>query len=118
MARRPQELSTQYRAPVFIDEDTSTVSKVGLALNTPYGYREHPGNILHTVDEGDTWSYLAFKYYKDLGESYPGYSAARLYRFVAMFQPVPAVDPTILLQPGLTVVIPSVSLLTAEVLGG
>ena len=114
----PKEYSWNYRAPTFIDDDTSDDAKVGTGLTTPYSYRPHPENTLHTVIAGDTWASLAFRYYPYVGVSYPNYSPARLYRFLAMFQPTPAIDPFIMLRPGTVVVIPSTTLLSTEILGG
>ena len=112
------EVSKNYRAPLFIDITTTVDAKTGLGLNVPFSYREHPENRLYTVREGDTWSTIAFKAYGNISASVPDYSPARLYWVIANFQPIPSLDPFVVLRPGLVLVIPGRGLLTSEILGG
>ena len=78
----------------------------------PYGYRPHPDNRVHTVVEGDTLFDLAGRYFAPL-ERACGY-----WWVIADFQPLSQTihDPTLLLDPGRQIFIPSVRVLTDVIL--
>ena len=78
----------------------------------PYRYRPHGDNRLHLVVGGDTLWGLAGSYFAPLPRAC-GYWWA-----IADFQPDPIVDPTIVLEPGRRLVIPSVRVLTDVILAG
>ncbi len=83
-----------------------------LTEREPYRYRPHPDNRIHTVVEGDTLFSLAGRYFAPL-ERACGY-----WWVIADFQPGPneIVDPTLLLEPGVQISIPSIRVLTDNVL--
>lgn len=71
---------------------------------TPFRYQERDDNIPHPVQSGDTLGSLAGHYFK----GYP--RAAGLWWVIAWYQPDPIHDPTITLEPGRTLIIPSLQL--------
>ena len=77
----------------------------------PYRFRAHADNRVHVAVQGDTFWALAGRYFAPLPRAC-GYWWA-----VADFQPDPVVDPTLLLDPGRRVFIPSLRVLTDVVLG-
>jgi hypothetical protein len=77
----------------------------------PYGYHDHPDNRVHVVMQGDTLFHLAGRYFAPLPRAC-GYWWA-----IADFQPdSPILDPTLELQPGSRIWIPSTRVLTDVVL--
>jgi len=78
----------------------------------PYGFSPHADNRLHTVVEGDSLFVLAGRYFAPLPRAC-GYWWA-----IADYQPVPIVDPTLQLDVGASVVIPSLRVLTDIILAG
>jgi hypothetical protein len=81
-----------------------------LTEREPYGFREHTDNRGHTVVEGDTLWGLAGRYFSPLPR------ACGFWWAIADFQPDPVVDPTLLLEPGRRLFIPSLRVLTDVVL--
>jgi len=75
----------------------------------PFPYRNEPDNSYHTVRDGDTLWGLAHLYFKGMRRP------AGLWWVIAEFQPTPIIDPTIRLQAGETIIIPSQRLVKTEV---
>lgn len=75
-----------------------------------YGYRELNDNRQHTVVEGDTLFNLAGRYFDAMPR------AAGFFWVIADFQPDPIHDPTLRLEPGTVLVIPSLRTLQEEIL--
>ncbi len=69
----------------------------------PLTFRDLADNRTHTVVQGDTLWLLAGRYFA------PVPRAAGWFWALAEFQPVPIVDPTLALEPGTVLVIPSIS---------
>ncbi len=90
-----------------LDEDGRRL----LTEREPYRYRDLPDNREHRVVEGDTLWGLAGLYFAPLPR------ACGFWWAIADFQPDPLVDPTLDLEPGRRVVIPSTRLLTDVILG-
>lgn len=67
----------------------------------PFRYEAETDNRYHQVRDGDTLWGLAHVYFA----GFP--SACNLWWVIAEFQPTPIVDPTLRLQPGEVLVIPS-----------
>lgn len=91
----------------YIDVDGATA----LTPREPFRFRDLADNRVHTVFEGDTLWTIAGTYFADLARP-SGYWWA-----IADFQPQPIVDPTIALEPGTEIVIPSSRVLLTSILG-
>lgn len=75
----------------------------------PFRYRAEPDNRIHIANEGDTWWGLA-------GIYFPTYQrACGLWWLICEYQPEPVIDPTIAIEPGATIVIPSERIVRTEV---
>ncbi len=82
-----------------------------LTEREPYRYRPFSDNRSHRVASGDTLFDLAGRYFAPLPRAC-GYWWA-----IADFQPDPIVDPTLALEEGATLIIPSIRVLTDVILG-
>ena len=105
----PPQLGSRY---TFCNGVRDEQGKLYLTDREPYGYRAHPDNRVHVIVEGDTLFGLAGKYFAPL-ERACGY-----WWVIADFQPPPneIVDPTLALEPGLRISVPSVRILTDVIL--
>lgn len=83
-------------------EDADTLGKLQLSEREPFYYRDYPDNREHVVVQGDTLHRLAGAYFAPIDDP------AQLWWVIADFQPAPIHDPTIRLEPGSTIIIPSV----------
>jgi len=81
-----------------------------LTEREPYRYRVFANNRLHRVVEGETLFDLAGRYFAPLPR------ACGFWWAIADFQPDPILDPTLSLEEGTTVVIPSTRVLTDVIL--
>ena len=77
----------------------------------PYRYRSHSDNRIHTVVQGDTIFHLAGRYFSPLPRG------CGFWWVIADFQPDPIVDPTLELETGRHLYIPSLRVLTDVILG-
>ncbi len=84
-----------------LDADGET-GPLQLSEREPYTYREFSDNREHVVAQGETLFSLAARYFAVLPR------AAGLWWVLADFQPDPIHDPTITLEIGATLIIPSV----------
>ena len=86
-------------------------TKLNLYLTdrVPFEFRELADNIAHLVLEGDTLFTLAGRYYQPIER------ACGFWWVIADFQPTPIIDPTIKLEPGTTVFIPSLRTLRERI---
>jgi hypothetical protein len=75
----------------------------------PYRFQSLPDNVQHVVQQGDTLFTLAALYFSPLPRP------AGLWWVIADFQPDPIHDPTLALDLGRELVIPSVRTLVEEV---
>ena len=82
-----------------------------LTEREPYRFRPHTDNRLHVVVQGDSLWGLAGRYFAPLPR------ACGFWWAIADFQPDPIVDPTLLLEPGRRMFIPSLRVLTDVILG-
>ena len=82
-----------------------------LTEREPFGFRRFADTIEHRVVEGDSLWGLAARHYATL-ERPAGY-----WWVIADFQPEPIVDPTLTLEVGRVLVIPSLRVLTDVILG-
>lgn len=77
----------------------------------PYRFHAHADNRFHLVVQGDTLWDLAGRYFEPLPR------ACGLWWVIADYQADPIVDPTVRLEPGRRLVIPSVRVVTDVILG-
>lgn len=80
-----------------------------LADRERFAYRNYRDNRVHVVKEGDTLWHLAGRYFDGVPR------ACGLWWIIADFQPNPIHDPTLALQPGTTLIIPSLRTVVEEV---
>jgi hypothetical protein len=90
----------------FQDEEGRLV----LSEREPFGFRELADNQSHVVAEGDTLWTLADRYFQPLPRAC-GYWWA-----VADYQPEPIIDPTLELEVGREIVVPSLRTLIEQIL--
>jgi hypothetical protein len=96
----PGRLSRYRFCSAVTDEDGT----VFLTDPEPFGYEDLPDNQRHKVVEGDNLWALASRYFDVHGIDNP----AELWWVIAEFQPDPVFDPTIKLEIGRVMHIPSV----------
>lgn len=90
-------------------QEDPTTGRRFLSQPSPFGYRELDDTRTHTVGEGDTLFTLAARYY-------PGVpNASRLYRVIGLFQPEPIHDPSLRIETGRVLFIPSLRTVDEEV---
>lgn len=77
----------------------------------PYRFRPLPDTRLHTVTEGETLYTIAGRYFR------PRPRACGLWWIIADFQPDPILDPTLALEPGRRLFIPSLRVVEEEIFG-
>lgn len=94
------------------EEYTAWNGTILLSEAVPFRYVERDDNIVHQAVEGDSWFTLAEMYYWMLS-----HRAAGLYWIGCDFQPEPVVDPTLAIQGGKTIILPSASVVRSEILG-
>ena len=80
-----------------------------LTEREPFRFRSLPDNRQHVVKEGDTLFSLAGRYFAPLPRP------AGLWWVIADFQPDPVHDPTVALEPGRVLVVPSIRTVQEEI---
>ena len=75
----------------------------------PFRFRSLPDNRQHLVKEGETLFSLAGRYFAPLPRP------AGLWWVIADFQPDPIHDPTVALEPGRLLVVPSIRTIQEEI---
>lgn len=86
-------------------------ARLFLSEREPYRYREHPDTRVHVVAQGDSLFDLAGRYFAALPRGCGFWWA------IADFQPDPIVDPTLELEVGRRLYVPSLRVLTDVILG-
>lgn len=81
-----------------------------LTEREPYGFVAHADNHSHIVAQGDTLFHLAGRYFTPLPR------ACGYWWVIADYQEPPIVDPTLRLEPGTKLFIPSLRVLTDVIL--
>ncbi len=87
------------------------VGRLHLTEREPYRHHPHTDTRVHVATEGDSLFTLAGRYFAPLPR------ACGFWWVIADFQPDPILDPTLALEPGRRVLIPSLRVLTDVVLG-
>ena len=101
----PRRFSRFMFCAAYLDDDGRLV----LTEREPFRFRAFPDNRQHAVVAGDTLFTLAGRYFAPLPR------ASGLWWVIADFQPDPIHDPTLALELGRVMFIPSVRVLTEEV---
>jgi len=101
----PRRFSRYTFSSAVLDEDERLV----LTDREPFRFRALPDNRQHVVKEGDTLFSLAGRYFASLPRP------AGLWWVIAEFQPDPIHDPTLSLEIGRVVLVPSVRTVVEEV---
>lgn len=90
-----------YSRHQFVLGVADTSNRLLLTDRSPYAFRQFADNRQHIAKEGDSLFTLAARYFKGFPRP------AGLWWVIADFQPDPIFDPTILLEPGRLIIIPS-----------
>lgn len=104
----PPRVGSRYSFCLGVHDSAGTLY---LTEREPYRFLEHSDNHVHVVVQGDALWNLAGRYFAVLPR------ACGFWWAIADFQPDPIVDPTLELEPGRRLVIPSVRVLTDVILG-
>ena len=86
------------------------LDRLYLSEPSPFRYRISPDSRVVTVGDGDTLFQLAATYFAPLDEP------SQYFWVIADFQPDPILDPTLKLDVGRVLVIPSVRMLVEQIL--
>jgi hypothetical protein len=103
----PPHVGSRYSFSTALEDG---VSRLYLAGREPYRFTVQPDTRTHRVTEGDTLFSIAGQYFEPLPRAC-GYWWA-----IADFQPEPIQDPTLALELGAVLQIPSLRLLTDVIL--
>ncbi len=101
----PRRLSRFAFSSAVLDED----ERLFLTEREPFRFRSFPDNRQHVVQQGETLFSLAGRYFAPLPRP------AGLWWVIADFQPDPVHDPTLSLDVGRAIFIPSVRVVTEEI---
>ena len=103
----PRRFSRFTFCTAFLDDEQQLV----LAEREPFRFRSFSDNRQHVVQQGETLFSLAGRYFAPLPR------ASGMWWVIADFQPDPIHDPTLSLDLGRVLLIPSVRVLTEEIFG-
>jgi hypothetical protein len=101
----PRRFSRFTFSAALLDEE----GRLFLTEREPYRFRAFPDTRQHVVGEGDTLFSLAGRYFAPLPRP------AGLWWIIADFQPDPIHDPTLALDLGRMMFVPSVRVVTEEI---
>jgi nucleoid-associated protein YgaU len=104
----PPRVGSRHSFTAGVRDDAGTLHLTG---REPYRFRAHADNRVHVVVQGDTLWDLAGRYFAPLPR------ACGFWWAIADFQPDPIVDPTLELEVGRRLVIPSARVITDVILG-
>ncbi len=99
----------RFSRPTFCSGILDEEGRLCLTEREPYRYRALPDNRQHVVKTGETLFALAGRYFASLPRP------AGLWWVIADFQPDPIHDPTLTLEPGRALVIPSLRTVLEEI---
>jgi hypothetical protein len=101
----PRRFSRYTFTSAVVDDE----GRLFLTDREPFLHRALPDSRQHLVKEGETLFSLAGRYFSPLPRP------AGLWWVIADFQPEPIHDPTLALEPGRTLVVPSVRTVLEEI---
>lgn len=104
-------LNRNHSRYAFVDRIADANGFVSFGRRVPYRHRERTDTRRHVVIEGESLHSLAARYFAPLA------SAANYWWAIAEFQEEPITDPTIVLEGGSVILIPSLYVLTDVILG-
>lgn len=96
---------------VNVEHLADTAGRIYTADRIPFRFTQRDDSILHIAQAGESWWGLAQKYYFEISDRPSG-----LWWVICDFQPQPVVDPTLIIQPGSEVVVPSAFTVRNEIL--
>lgn len=99
--------SRYFLSPLYKEPDTDAL---WAETQEPYRFARHPDTQIHIIKQGDTLWSLAAVYFRSLAR------AEAFWWVIADFQPDPIIDPTLELEPGRALYIPSPSVVRGQVL--
>lgn len=88
----------------------AATGRLMLAARVPFRFRESSENLFHRAQTGDTWWSIAASAWAVLPY------AARLWWILPDYQRTPVIDPTLSIAPGTLVVVPSLRMVSEEIL--
>jgi hypothetical protein len=100
----------QYSRHTFTSAVLDDEERLYLTTREPYRYLAFQDNLQHVVRQGESLETIANRYYQGFTDN-----PSRLWWVLADFQPEPIIDPTLELEPGSIIVVPSVRTLVEEV---
>lgn len=103
----PPAVGSRYSFCLGVRDDSD---RLYLTERDPYRYHPHTDNRVHVVVKGDTLFNLAGRYFAPLPR------ACGFWWAIADYQPQPIIDPTLELEIGLQLYIPSTRVLTDVIL--
>ncbi len=95
---------------LFCQGLTDSSGNLFLSDRVPFSFKKATDNRSHEVVEGDTLFHLAHTYFTPLDRP------SQYFWVIADFQPEPIIDATLKLQPGTTLLIPSIRMLVEEIM--
>lgn len=101
----------RYSRHEFTNSVMDANGRMFLTDRVPFRYTDRPDNIRHTVTAGDSLFTLAGRYYETFTDRPSGF-----WWVIADFQPDPILDPTLVLEEGRVLFIPSQRTLREEIL--
>lgn len=104
----PPQVGSRHSFTLGVRDDAG---RLFLTERAPYGFHEQPDNRVHVVVQGDTLWRLAGAFFAPLPR------ACGFWWAIADFQPDPIIDPTLELELGRKLFIPSLRVLTDVILG-
>lgn len=99
----PPQAGSRYAACIAVEDEEG---RLVLREREPLSYRDLPDNRVHVVAQGDTLWQLAGRYFAPLPR------ACGYWWMIADFQPDPIVDPTLELDIGRVLYVPSMTAMT------
>ena len=97
---------SRYRYCTVLDNGTGTKY---LDEREPFRFSDESDNRFHMAKEGETWWGLAWRYFRSFR------NPSLLWWLLCEYQPEPVIDPTIIIEAGTQVVIPSERVLRSYV---